>query len=96
MRADLLIGGTLGGAALTRLDPATIATVVTESTRSRRRRRRSASRSPRPDQAPRRAASSCTTSGSSPRPIGRYDGLWNLHPGLLPWGRGFYPVFWAL
>ena len=22
--------------------------------------------------------------------------IWNLHPGLLPYGRGMYPVFWAL
>lgn len=29
--------------------------------------------------------------------IDRYRGaIWNLHPGLLPWGRGMYPVFWAL
>jgi hypothetical protein len=29
--------------------------------------------------------------------IDRYDGaIWNLHPGLLPYGRGMYPVFWAL
>lgn len=29
--------------------------------------------------------------------IARYGGtIWNLHPGLLPWGRGMYPVFWAL
>jgi hypothetical protein len=27
----------------------------------------------------------------------RYDGaIWSLHPGLLPWGRGIHPVFWAL
>ena len=27
----------------------------------------------------------------------RYGGaVWNLHPGLLPYGRGMYPVFWAL
>lgn len=32
-----------------------------------------------------------------PELIERYDGaIWNLHPGLLPWGRGMYPVFWAL
>jgi methionyl-tRNA formyltransferase len=31
-----------------------------------------------------------------PHLIGRYDKLYNLHPGYLPWGRGFYPVFWAL
>lgn len=29
--------------------------------------------------------------------IDRYGGaIWNLHPGLLPFGRGMYPVFWAL
>lgn len=32
-----------------------------------------------------------------PALIARYTGaIWNLHPGLLPWGRGMYPVFWAL
>ncbi|MEA2154206.1 MAG: dTDP-4-amino-4,6-dideoxyglucose formyltransferase [Solirubrobacteraceae bacterium] len=29
--------------------------------------------------------------------VARYEGaIWNLHPGLLPWGRGTHPVFWAL
>ncbi len=29
--------------------------------------------------------------------VDRYRGaIWNLHPGLLPFGRGMYPVFWAL
>jgi len=22
--------------------------------------------------------------------------MYNLHPGYLPWGRGYYPIFWAL
>ena len=25
-----------------------------------------------------------------------YKALYNLHPSMLPWGRGWYPVFWAL
>jgi len=25
-----------------------------------------------------------------------YHRAYNLHPGYLPWGRGYYPVFWAL
>jgi hypothetical protein len=25
-----------------------------------------------------------------------YEAAWNIHPGLLPWGRGYAPVFWAL
>lgn len=28
--------------------------------------------------------------------ISRYDKIYNLHPGYLPWGRGYYPIFWAL
>jgi hypothetical protein len=32
----------------------------------------------------------------APALIDRYRGVWNLHPGLLPWGRGSHPVFWAL
>jgi hypothetical protein len=32
-----------------------------------------------------------------PELVARYRGhIWRLHPGLLPWGRGHYPVFWAL
>jgi methionyl-tRNA formyltransferase len=25
-----------------------------------------------------------------------WEAAWNLHPGLLPWGRGYGPVFWAI
>lgn len=28
--------------------------------------------------------------------LGRYRAIYNVHPGYLPWGRGWYPVFWAL
>ena len=28
--------------------------------------------------------------------LSQYERLYNLHPGYLPWGRGYYPVFWAL
>ena len=28
--------------------------------------------------------------------ISCYQKIYNLHPGFLPWGRGYYPVFWAL
>ena len=31
-----------------------------------------------------------------PHLITRYHKIYNLHPGYLPWGRGFYPIFWAL
>jgi len=28
--------------------------------------------------------------------LSRYRHAFNLHPGYLPWGRGTYPIFWAL
>jgi methionyl-tRNA formyltransferase len=28
--------------------------------------------------------------------LGKYRRLYNLHAGLLPWGRGYYPVFWSI
>jgi methionyl-tRNA formyltransferase len=28
--------------------------------------------------------------------LGRYERVYNLHPGYLPWGRGYFPIFWAL
>ena len=28
--------------------------------------------------------------------ISKYRKIYNLHPGYLPWGRGYYPIFWAL
>jgi len=28
--------------------------------------------------------------------IDKYEHIYNIHPGLLPWGRCYYPVFWAL
>ncbi len=31
-----------------------------------------------------------------PKTISNYYKIYNIHPGYLPWGRGFYPVFWAL
>ncbi len=32
----------------------------------------------------------------NPEFIEKYDRLYNLHPGYLPWGRGRHPTFWAL
>ncbi|WP_271251634.1 formyltransferase family protein [Pseudanabaena sp. Chao 1811] len=28
--------------------------------------------------------------------ISKYKKIYNLHPSYLPWGRGYYPIFWAL
>ena len=31
-----------------------------------------------------------------PEVLARYEAVYNVHPGYLPWGRCYYPVFWAL
>jgi len=31
-----------------------------------------------------------------PNLIEKYYKIYNLHPAYLPWGRGYYPIFWAL
>ena len=31
-----------------------------------------------------------------PSVLKKYEKIFNLHPGYLPWGRGYYPIFWAL
>ncbi|HKO96131.1 MAG TPA: formyltransferase family protein [Pyrinomonadaceae bacterium] len=31
-----------------------------------------------------------------PEFLNKYRKTYNLHPGYLPWGRGYYPIFWAL
>jgi hypothetical protein len=98
MRADLLIGGTLGGAALRRLDPTTIATVVTDddALAAQARALGLAVTTARTWSPARRGLSVHYQRIVPEAQIRRYDGLWNLHPALLPHGRGFYPVFWAL
>ena len=31
-----------------------------------------------------------------PQVLSGYRAIYNIHPGLLPWGRGYYPVFWSM
>jgi methionyl-tRNA formyltransferase len=96
--ADLLIGGTLGRWALERADPADVAAVVTDVLElAAAARARDLTVHATQDYAPAaRGLSVHYQRIVGAELIGAYTGLWNLHPGLLPWGRGFYPVFWAL
>jgi methionyl-tRNA formyltransferase len=98
MPADLLIGGTLGGWALERARPQDVAQVVTndpELAAAAAARGLPVRRDH--DYAPSARGLSVHYQRIVPAAlIDAYEGLWNLHPGLLPWGRGMYPVFWAL
>jgi folate-dependent phosphoribosylglycinamide formyltransferase PurN len=98
MGADLLIGGTLGGWALERADAADVARVVTDDPElARAAGARGLPVRTDHDYAPSPRGLSVHYQRIVPAAlIDAYDGLWNLHPGLLPYGRGMYPVFWAL
>jgi methionyl-tRNA formyltransferase len=98
MPADLLIGGTLGGWALERADPADVAQVVTDDAElARAAAARGLPVRTDHDYVPAATGLSVHYQRIVPASlIDAYAGLWNLHPGLLPWGRGMFPVFWAL
>jgi Formyl transferase len=96
--ADLLVGGTLGPWALARVRPVDVNQVVTqEPSLARIARSRGFSVCEGRDWRPSARGLSVHYQQIIPTAVlERYDGLWNLHPGFLPWGRGFYPAFWAL
>jgi methionyl-tRNA formyltransferase len=98
MPADLLIGGTLGGWALERARPEDVAQVVTRNDElAAAAAARGLPVRTDHDYAPSARGLSVHYQRIVPAAlIDAYEGLWNLHPGLLPWGRGMYPVFWAL
>jgi methionyl-tRNA formyltransferase len=98
MGADLLIGGTLGGWALERARPEDVAQVVTDDAElaAAAIARGLPVRTDHDYDPSARGLSVHYPRIVPARLIDAYDGLWNLHPGLLPWGRGMYPVFWAL
>lgn len=98
MRADLLIGGTLGGWALERADATDVVQVVTDDPElAEAAAARGLPVRTGDDYAPSARGLSVHYQRIVPRSlVDAYHGLWNLHPGLLPYGRGMYPVFWAL
>ena len=104
-RFDLLVGSDIGLWIVESVDPADVAAVVTRSEEiaaAARRRglpvrdRVVAEGEPSRIDAGRFALSAHWPAVLSPDELAAYEGAWNIHPGLLPWGRGYAPVFWAL
>lgn len=95
---DLLVGGTLGAWALDHVAVEEVAQVVTDDAAlaGQARARGFEVRDGGAWTPSARGLSVHYQRIVSADVIARYEGLWNLHPGFLPWGRGFYPVFWAL
>jgi methionyl-tRNA formyltransferase len=102
MKVDLFLGGTLGGWVLESADLSPVARVFAgdAATAQRARARGLAVVEGDPAGAP-PAGAPRALSVHYPRilpaaVLARYRASWNLHPALLPHGRGWFPVFWAL
>ena len=95
---DLLVGGTLGQWAIARARPSDVRQVVTDDPALAQLAMSGGFNvCDSPDWQPSVAGLSIHYQRIIPDAmIESYEGLWNLHPGFLPWGRGFYPAFWAL
>jgi len=102
MRIDLYLGGDLGLWALGNAPASRIAQVITTDTEIASRAQDLGIRVEVGNA--NRTVSNCAPVGLSihyPRILRRdllkrYLRVYNLHPGYLPWGRGYYPVFWAM
>ena len=98
-RFDLLIGSEIGRWILGIVDPADVATIVTHDdgiAETAAGRGMQVARAYPPDRPARFALSAHWPTVLTSDELAVYETAWNVHPGLLPWGRGYGPVFWAL
>jgi methionyl-tRNA formyltransferase len=93
--ADLLVGSDLGAWALGQVSPTLVGTVISEESPLLRE---AATRGFRTGPGPvgRIAVSVHYARILRADELAAYERCFNVHPGFLPWGRGFFPVFWAL
>lgn len=102
MTADLYLGGALGAWALSRVSPRDIRNVVTvdpgivEAAQALGIATWIGNANSRVFDRGDIAYSVHYPEIFKPPLLDAYRTSYNLHPGYLPWGRGFYPVFWAL
>ena len=102
MKLDFYLGSDLGDWALTQIDPATVGTIITFDQKTADHACDMGlpvlfgnGNKKEIDVAP--IGFSVHYPRIIQRPLlKRYQKAYNLHPGYLPWGRGYYPIFWAM
>ena len=102
MAVELLLGGRIGLWALEQVDVASVSRVVTRNPeiaataagRSVPVEREDVNASP-PTESP-IGFSIHYPKVLSEATLGRYSIVYNLHPSMLPWGRGAYAAFWSI
>ncbi len=96
---DLLLGSAIGLWVLGQVRPREVGVVFTFDSAIAMRAGRlglTITSAPAHLQSGRRALSVHFPKVLAPADLSYYEAVYNLHPGLLPFGRGMYPVFWAL
>jgi len=97
-RVDLYLGGDLAPWVLQRVHPEQIATVITPdpAVHEQAKARGFTARHDSPQHTGIIALSVHFPKILPASVLKQYRAAYNLHPGFLPWGRGYYPAFWAL
>jgi methionyl-tRNA formyltransferase len=96
---DLLLGSEIGLWIVGVVDPRDVGTVITKEeqiARAAAARGLSVADAPLKQPAAPFAVSAHWPTVLTAEELEAYTQAWNLHPGLLPWGRGYGPVFWAI
>lgn len=96
MKVDLFLGGPLGLWVLDQVDAQTIGAVYTSDLAIVTRAEKLGITPNYPN--PHKTVGFCMHYPAvlAPGVVNSYEVIYNIHPGLLPWGRCYYPVFWAL
>jgi methionyl-tRNA formyltransferase len=98
-RFDLLLGSEIGLRIVGAVDPRDVGTVITKDNAialAAAARGLPVAPGPTRESAAPFAVSAHWPTVLSADELAIYEQAWNLHPGLLPWGRGYGPVFWAI
>jgi methionyl-tRNA formyltransferase len=96
MKVDLFLGGTLGLWVLDQVDAQTIGAVFTSDIAIVKYAEKLGIKPNYPN--PHKTVGFCMHYPAilAPSVVKSYEVIYNIHPGLLPYGRCYYPVFWAL
>jgi methionyl-tRNA formyltransferase len=96
VRVDLFLGSDIGLWAIGEVDPTAVGGVVTEDDEIAANAIARGFAVTRAPSGADRALSVHYPHVLSAELLARYKGAWNLHPAFLPWGRGHFPLVWAI
>jgi len=96
LRVDLYLGSDIGLWAIGEVDPSAVGVVITEDDEIAAGAVEHGLAVSRDPSGAERALSVHYPRVLSADLLASYVGAWNLHPAFLPWGRGHFPLVWAI